>query len=895
MGPHLDGLSRPIRRDPLSREACDDAAKRIAERIQPASVLVVGCGLGLLVEGLRSRRVAAFGVDPDESLLDQASPHIRPYLTRAAYPDDLPDERYSLIVVVENLNDLPPETAAALVRNLCRRSEDIIFSALFAEDGDAEGRADRPPGYWAGLFADSGFFRDPAFDSSSIAPLAARYRLRPDLSRTEVVQEYENRIHPLLRENTKLQARVGTQEQAIESTRMEHDAMVETMAARLRHWEFLMADLESSLGWKMLRQVRLLRMRLAPPGSRRAALLRVIRDSIVSFQEEGPGASLRRLPRGLASLDLRVSPGVKTIEQINVETYPDFVRRTMPAREDLERQQAGSRTWEHRPLISFVMPVYRPPPEVLRAALDSVLAQTYDRWELCVADASAEVPEIRQLLESYTERDGRIRLRFLDENLGITGNGNAAIEMATGEYIAILDHDDVLAPNMLFEVVSRIKDDDLVDVIYFDEDKLSEDGLHRRDPFFKPDFSPEMLLSANYLTHAVFRRSLVEAAGRYDLAYEGCQDWDLALKITENTNRIAHIPKVLYHWRQVSGSTAGDFSAKSYVFQRQLRCVEAHLRRKGLPEVRASFPVPGFLRVKWPVPGDRVSIVIPTRDKLAYLKRTIKSLKQRTDYPAFEIIVVDNDSRSVRTLRYLDRLRRTPDVRVVDYKETFNYSRANNLGARYAEGEYLLFLNNDVEILNADWLEEMVRWAERPGVGIVGGKLVYPDDTIQHAGVVVGLEGHASHVFWGYRDRQSGPFGSVDWYRNFSAVTGACMMMPRGIFEQVGGFDEKYVLAFSDIEICLRTVQHGYRIVYTPYGRLRHFEGKSRGDHIPAQDIQAGIEDFSALIEDGDPFFNPNLSYAERQPMIRPANEEDRISRLLRVTALARINEIVSS
>lgn len=693
-------------------------------------------------------------------------------------------------------------------------------------------------------------------------------------------------------ENARLRDRVQDLETELHRQRIESDEIARILAARLRQWETIWADVERSAGWKFIHRVRVLRMRVAPPGTRRAALLRIARDSMDVLQEQGLGAFFRHWGRGLISRELRVPAGVRQIDQVNAESYPGFVARTTPQTAELDRQRAESRAWPDRPLVSFITPVYQPPPAVLRAAIESVLAQSCEHWELCLADASPDSPEIRALLADFAGRDPRIRVRCLDNNLGICGNSNLALEMASGQYVAFLDHDDVLAPHMLYEVVRRIRANPLTDILYFDEDKLSEDGAERREPFFKPDFSPEMLVSANYLTHAVYRRSLVQAAGGFDPAFEGCQDWDLAFRITERTREVEHIPHVLYHWRQVGGSTAGDFGAKSYVFDRQLACVRAHLERQGRSDVHTGFPVPGFLHARWPASGALVSIIIPTKDRVELLSRTIESLRELTEYPAYEVIVVDNGSEQSKTRRYYDRLRPEPWVRIVDYAEKFNYSRANNLGAAHAGGEILLFLNNDVQILDAGWLEEMVRWADRPEIGVVGAKLLYPDRTIQHAGVVVGMEGHASHVFWGYRERQSGPFGSVDWYRNFTAVTGACMMVRRGTFDAAGGFDEKYLLAFSDIEFCMRVIARGLRVVYTPHARLIHFEGKSRGDHIPSNDIRAGLDDFLPLVERGDPFYNPNLSYVERKPMIRPAEEEDRVSRLLRVAAGARADEL---
>lgn len=888
----LADTGRPRYRDQRSLNAYDQIAQRIQDEIDPETVLDVGCGMGLLVERLRRRRIAAIGIDQDQTVIEQADPKVRPYLFRSDYATALHEGSFDLAVCIETLAEIPPQSAANVIRNICSRTRSILFSLRPAADDAKPAEKVRAPAFWAGLFAENEFFLDSSFDASFITPWAALYRHQPQARVPDLARENDRAVREFWDETRALRVHIDELEESIKRTRLEHESVVKTLTSRLEQWESLWADHEQSMGWKLLHRSRIFLRWMAPPGSRRASLLRVIRDSIVGLMEKGPAAFFRAWRRGIASEEIRIAPGVKTIDQINADMYPDFIARTTPGSEELARQRSLSASWDRRPLISFITPVYKPPLEALRATLESVQAQTYDFWELCIVDASGADEEIRRLLEAFAEKDERIRLKFLDQNLGISENSNKALAMASGEYVALLDHDDVLAPEMLFEVVSRLRENDLADVIYFDEDKLSEDGLHRHDPFFKPDFSPEMLISANYLTHAVYRRSLVISAGRFDPAYDGCQDWDLAFKITELTGHVEHIPKVLYHWRQVSGSTASEFSAKSYVFERQIRCVQEHLRRLGLPQARAYFPRPGFLRAMWRTTEAKVSIVIPTKDKVNYLKRTIESITEQTNSPNYEIILVDNGSISASTLRYYEKLRDNPGIKIVEYKELFNYSKANNLGAEVATGDYLLFLNNDVEILHSDWLQELLRWAERPGIGVVGAKLLYPDDTIQHAGVVIGMEGHASHVFWGYREYQSGPFGAADWYRNYSAVTGACMMMRQETFRETGGFDEKYVLAFSDIELCLRIRERGYRIVFTPFARLRHFEGKSRGDHIPSNDIRVGADDFLPFIKAGDPFYNMNLSYLARKPTIGTISEEDRVSRLLRVAARARVIEL---
>ena len=863
-------------------------AAAVRERLAPRNVFVLGCGAGGLVRALRAARIDATGADPDPDKIGSAQPDILPHLRVA--PLTAPLSGPIDLVICLDVRPAQPDHEA-LVSALSGAGAAVLFSAPPPEFAGTE--AAFSPAYWAYLFAGHGFYRDLAFDAAFVAPWAGLFRKSPAApSLPEAIEAYEQQAWSLRRENTALRNKLHETEEALTQLQDENDPLLQTLTNRLKQWETTWADLENSAGWKLLSQVRQLRLKLAPPGGRRAAFLRLVRDGFSILRSRGPAAFFKHWWAGLRSPDLRFGVGQKTIAQRNAEAYPGFVERTTLSPAQLESQRAQTSGWEWQPFISFITPVYQPPPDVLEAMLDSVLAQTYSRWELCIADASLQNPETRALLASYAARDARIRIRLLDANLGICGNSNAALRMASGDYIAILDHDDVLAPDMLFEVASCIRAEPAVDVVYFDEDKLSADGAERRDPFFKPDFSPEMLISANYLTHAVYRRSLVEAAGGFDPAFEGCQDWDLAFKVTEQTKAVAHIARVLYHWRQVSGSTAGDFGAKGYVFERQLRCVKEHLARTGRPQVEAAFPVPGFLRVTWPASGRKVSIIIPTKDKVEFLQRTVDSLLETTDYPNYEIVIVDNGSSKRATLQYFAKLRENARVRIVDFNEIFNFSRANNIGAAHATGDIFLFLNNDVKVIHRDWLEEMVRWVELPEVGVVGAKLLYPDDTIQHAGVVVGMEGHASHVFWGYRERQSGPFGSVDWYRNFTAITGACLMVRKDVFEALGGFSERYILAFSDIEICKRATDHGYRVVYTPFARLYHFEGKTRGDHIPSIDIKVGIEDFKGLVESGDPFYNPNLSYVERKPLVRPPDEEDRVARLLRVAARVRVDEL---
>lgn len=549
------------------------------------------------------------------------------------------------------------------------------------------------------------------------------------------------------------------------------------------------------------------------------------------------------------------------------DPYPVWLAEHRASTSALQAQRAHVPRLGWRPRVSILVPVFNPPPGVLAEMIESVLAQTYDRWELVLADGASTLPGVRETLNRYATRDPRVRLLSLVRNLGISGNTNAALGAASGDYVALLDHDDLLEPDMLFEVVTRLAAAPETDIVYFDEDKVSADGRVHRDPWFKPHaWAPEHLLAGNPLMHSVVRLSLMREVGGFDAATDGAQDWDVMLRLTERTARVIHVPRVLYHWRQVQGSASVSLAAKPWVIDLQPRVIASHLRRVGLNDVTHEMLAPGLFRFAWPVSGQRVSIIIPSRDKSALLARCLASLTQRTRYPDVEIIVVDTGSVEPATQGVYAMWRDRISV-AMDHAQPFNYSRACNIGARAATGNLLLFLNNDTEILEPGWLEEMARWAERPGCGAVGAKLLYPNGAIQHAGVVVGM----GHLFSGAHEMYAGSyFGSPNWYRPLSAVTGACMLVPRAAFEQVGGFDEGFEIAFGDVDLCLRLRAAGFSVVYTPHARLRHHEGATRANVITPADQYLADQRLGPMVAAGDPFFNPNLDPLNRIPSLRP-------------------------
>ena len=564
--------------------------------------------------------------------------------------------------------------------------------------------------------------------------------------------------------------------------------------------------------------------------------------------------------------------------------YQNWMERTEPQEAELAEQRERQATWGYRPLLSIITPVYNPGLNVLQDTVQSVLDQTYPHWELCLANASTN-PEIAPLLAELAGQDARIRVKQLDENLGISANSNRALEMATGEFVALLDHDDLLAPNALYEVVVALNDDPHLDLIYFDEDKISEDGTTRTAPWFKPSrWSPDYLLSTNYLMHCVLRRQLLVDVGGFDPVMDGAQDWDLSLRVMARSPKLHHIPKVFYHWRQVEGSAARDANAKPWAYAAQERCITAHLQRLGFEEIQVSFPRLGVVRIHWPTQGAKASIIIPTKNNLGLLQACLDSILTKTTYPNYEILVVDNGSDDPEVdIYYQTVLAQEARVRVLSYPHPFNYHSINNWGVQQSNGDVVVLLNNDTEVIEPTWLEELVGWAMRPEVGVVGAKLKRPNGLLQHVGMIVGLMGHASHIFEDCEDHAYTPFGSVDSYRNYHSVTGACIAVRRTVFDEVHGLDEAYIVGYGDIDFCLRVGEAGYRVVYTPFAELLHHEGGTRGLSLPTSDVLRASVKMYDLVQAGDGYFNPNLSYSSRQPALALGIEEERGERLVRI------------
>ena len=549
-------------------------------------------------------------------------------------------------------------------------------------------------------------------------------------------------------------------------------------------------------------------------------------------------------------------------------TYKSWFKLTKASKEELIKQKEYK--WaEDAPLFSIVVPLYRTPKGYLKELIESIEAQTYVKWELCLADGSPD-NKLEMFVKSY--QDERIKYRYIGENLGISGNTNKAVEMATGDFIVLCDHDDLITPDALFEFAKEIVADSEVDSIYSDEDKIDEKSYDVFDPSFKPDFNIDMLRSQNYICHLYgVRRELVEKYGMFNSEYDGAQDYDFILRMSEHSRKIAHVAKILYHWRTHQGSTALNPESKMYAYDAGARAIGAHYARV-LPEIQIERIENGytlgmyhtvFKFNEYPL----ISVIIPNKDHTDDLDKAIRSMIEKGTWPNLEFIVVENNSTEEKTWEYYKKIEKEySQVKVVYYDGIFNYAKINNFGVRHARGEYYLFMNNDVELIEPDSLKEMMGYGQRNDVGAVGCRLLYEDNTLQHAGVIVGEIGVAEHIFKKQIEGMTYHARAM-LTQDMSAVTAAVMLVKKEVFEKVEGFDERFAVAFNDIDICMKIREDKKLIVYAPYACFHHYESKSRGAEDTPEKIERFINEVNlfnskwrSFIENGDPYYNCNFS-----------------------------------
>jgi|GEM_PF-1135866 GT2 family glycosyltransferase len=782
---------------------------RLLEEISPKRVLDLASRVPL-AEALRSRGV-------DALRLDVASP-----------TPDL-DRRYDLVVSLGALDNLDEGARAALAARICAAAPDVILAV------------DNFRSRWVELLATNGLFLDVDYDATFIAPRAMRFRaIEP--------REPGRTPNPLVSAEE-----VERLRRAVE----EKDQLILKL-------NFSILSMQSSVMWKASARLRSALRRLLRAESQSTPLYWALRRIGQVWLEEGLGSVLQRarhkMRLALSGHGIRLrARGKDPEEDLNLQ-YEVWLQLHRLTDSDLERMRLAARHLPYRPLISILTPVYETDEFLLRRAIDSVRAQTYEYWQLCLVNDGSRKPHVMALLDEYAAIDSRITVEHLPDNRGIAEASACALGMANGEFVGLLDHDDELSPDALFEVAKLVGQNRDMDLIYSDEDKIEPTG-RRLEPFFKPDWSPDLLLSMNYITHfVVVRRSLLIESGGFRSGYDGSQDYDLLLRVTERSSRIAHIPKVLYHWRKAGGSVAVSPHWKSHAHEAGRHALEDAMQRRGSAASVDGFDA-GRYRIRYKLEGaPLVSIIIPTRDALSLLQQCVQSLEHKTAYGRYELIILDNESRDPATMKYLEAVALTHQVHRVPGK--FNFSTINNLGASRANGDFLLFLNNDVQVLERGWLGAMLEQAQRSEVGAVGAKLLYPDGRIQHAGIVLGLLGGTGHAFRFQRPDEPGYHSFSDVVRNCSAVTGACLMIRRQVFEDIGGFDPRFREAYNDVDLCLRLRQRGYLIIYTPFAVLYHHESATRGTLFPPEEDELYWRLWGPRTSAGDPYYNVNLTRA---------------------------------
>lgn len=570
--------------------------------------------------------------------------------------------------------------------------------------------------------------------------------------------------------------------------------------------------------------------------------------------------------------------------------YDTWLRIMRVSRQELFEQRKTK--FSYAPKFSVVVPLYHTPAKFLKDLVRSMMYQSYANWELCLVNASPEDVHLTSLLENWAMRDKRIMVIRLEKNLGIAQNTNAGIAASTGEFIAFLDHDDFLEPDALFCYADALNKDKTIDVFYSDEDKTDEYAAHYFYPHFKSDFNIDLLHANNYMCHFLaVRKSLVDTVGGLNEKFDGAQDYDFVLRLTENTKKIYHCPRILYHWRCSNQSTAANQGNKMYAIHAGKAALNAHYKRIGWNARAQEGAVDGWYQTKFTLKEEPlVSILIPNKDHTDDLDVCLNSFFERADYQNYEFIIIENNSVLPETFAYYEKIEKEHDnVKVVYWEAGFNYSAINNFGFKFAKGDYIMLLNNDVELITPDIFQSMLGFCMRPEVGIVGAKLLYNDHTVQHAGVLVGAGGLADHVFKGIHEDDPGYMGRAISSQDVSAVTAACLLVKRSVYEEVGGLEDEFQVAFNDVDFCLKVRKAGYLIVYDADVKLFHYESKSRGmEDTTERFIRFGNEmmllnsKWDILSTFVDPYYNPNLSYLEYYKInhtIKEARKQQLIAR----------------
>ena len=882
-------------------------ADQIVRSLRPLRVFDAGCAHGFLVEALWDRGVETWGRDISHFAFSQVRADLRSFIAQGSIADPIQGE-YDLITCIEVLEHMEEAEAVIAIASMAAAAPRLLFSSSPTDLDESTHINVKPIIWWLHRFAKSGMMPVFDYDASFLTPHAYLLERSAEVGSARELNAFAALMRQrMLVHEQAARAPAAMQETVAEAERLrQHAAAVSaaigaTVAEQARLKAIIqeagyqsIADLKAKLAmarsnrlaawaerdallysttWRATQPLR--RMGKALPIPARRAARRVLR-AVYWFATLQFG---RRMADRRATLANLPPPSIPILPSLDIE-YDRWVRDYDTLRDDdREAIRAHISHLKHQPLISVLMPAYETPERLLREAIASIRAQLYPHWELCVVDDASPSTTVARVMREAAAQDPRIKWMRRDRNGHIAAATNSALTLASGEFVALMDHDDLLPEQALYEVAVELNAYPNTDLIYTDEDQVDSTG-HRSQPYFKPNWNIDLQLGHNMFSHlGVYRRTLLEKIGGLrEGVVDGSQDYDLVLRSAAASEpaRIRHIPAVLYHWRRMDEAASFSQTQLDRCLAAAKRAIADYLNGQGVQgaEILPAPAAPTWNRIRWPLPDPppRVSLIVPTRDRPDLLAPCVAGLLQRTDYPDFELLIVDNNSSDPQALALLARLQDDHRVRVLPFPKPFNYSALNNAAVREATGEIVVLINNDIDVIDSGWLREMVSLTIRPDVGAVGAKLLYADGRIQHAGVVLGVGHHAGgpgvagHFGQFAGGHETGHFGQYVMTRELSAVTGACLALRKEVYEAVGGLNaEQLTVAFNDIDLCLRIRESGLRVVWTPFAELYHLESASRGqDRTPEQIARAMAEadymrDRWGNLLDNDPFYNPNF------------------------------------
>jgi cellulose synthase/poly-beta-1,6-N-acetylglucosamine synthase-like glycosyltransferase/glycosyltransferase involved in cell wall biosynthesis len=847
----------PYARSDVWLRAFGAVADEIVRTLHPSRVFDAGCAMGMLVESLRGRGVDAWGVDISEYAIANIRPDMRPFCQVKSITEPF-GGRFDLVTCIEVLEHIPEQEARAAVKQMAAATDVVLFSSTPDDFTEPTHINVHSILYWLKLFEEYGFQPDLLFDAVFVPPHAILFRRGQQPLPEDVLISFSEKVRLKVALSRREQEeslrqpafeasdRIAALETEVISTRRRAAELASSVSDVKNH----LRTMVESPGWKFIMRYR---EWLRATRFRHRLLSSLFEPTVERWlrwftKKETRQERLRKTSPEFADLLPETEPWAR---------YEDWILFHEPAYEELNLQRRLGAAFAWRPKFSVIVPVYRVSRQVLIATVESVLAQTYEHWELCIVHADPSATANRDYLSAVAKSDPRIKLEFLESNLGIAGNSNRALSLSGGDFVALLDHDDTLAPFALFEMASRLNEDPSLDFIYSDKDQLSDPGGQRLDPLFKPDWSPDILLCANYLTHlTVLRTAIVREIGGWRSETDGAQDWDLFLRVIARSSRIAHIPKVLYHWRRVATSVAaGGLQAKPYAAQAQLKVVRQLVEERGW-NAHPSFDASGLMRLEWnskQLPS--ATVIFLSAEETEGAVKYAAAMFPSARYPELEIMVLPCTAAGVPSK--IDDAR----LSVVPFDNKFSLASRLNNAARKSSGEVLVFLDQAVTPSVETWLDEMIGPLAQPGVGITGSML-FDSEThrILHAGICFNPDGELAYPFASEPDYAFNIFGGANWYRNWLAVSGACFGIRREVFEKVGGFSTKPAFPRLDVDLCLKVVlDAGQRVLYNPFARMWKSGRALLEGWVREDGASAGAAHIRSLLPDGDPFFNRNL------------------------------------